>query len=459
MLRVLCWQFIRRVRAAAGSAAWLPLLVLGSQSCSNSPTEPATPQGALLVAVDIPPFSVSTYVVQGPDSYDNLFAGTDTIILPIGTYLIGSAIAQSIDPIVTSLFTGVVTDSIATIKQDDTTHASISFVTAPGTGGLWVGSANGGSPRVAKYTTVELQGGTPPAFTVPTGGTVVVFDASGNMWVGSPTSNTISEYLAAQLVNGGSTTPVVTIGGSGLHGLYGLAFDPSGNLWASNFSGNSIVEYAASQLLSSGSPVPVVEITSAALSNPAGFSFDAYGNLWVPNAGSNTVIQFTRAQVAVGGNLTPSLAIIPIGGSVASPHALAFDLTGNLWVANQANNTVSVYGPGQIVAGGALVPNLTFTVPSQNKGLSAMAFDNSGDLWLTCVTSSQLIVFTGDQLSTTVNPPPLQVIETAAAPASLAFNPRLDGLPLGGVANSRVKRHELTTLGTPHFKLRGVVQR
>ena len=56
----------------------------------------------------LPPYSVGQYVVEGPDSYDNLFRGTDTIGLDVGTYVVEDATASSVDPIVTSLFTGVV---------------------------------------------------------------------------------------------------------------------------------------------------------------------------------------------------------------------------------------------------------------------------------------------------------------------------------------------------------------
>lgn len=461
-----CVSFLRcmsRLRAVCGPAVWASLAAVASQGCSSPSTSTATdlgPTGTMVVTVTNPPFSISQYVVSGPDEYALQFTGTDTIRdLPVGTYLVGFATASSIDPIVTSLFTGVVTDSVVTVAQNDTGRASIHFVTTPGTGGLWVGSTNGGSPLLAQYNTQALQGGTGPELTLPTAGGLTVFDANGDLWVGSSTANTISKYPASQLIVGGSTTPVVTIAGGALNGPYGLAFDPSGNLWVSNYSGNTIVEYAASQLESSGSPTPIIVIGGPALNHPAGISFDAYGNLWVPNAGSNTVIDFTRAQLVSGGSLAANIILTPISGSIASPHAVAFNTNGDLWVMNQANNTVVVYGPGQIVGSGALVPNGSITVPSTFSGLSAMAFDNSGDLWLTCTTSSHLIVYTGDQLASGTGPPPAQSLHTASSPVSLAFNPRPDGLPLGGLSNQRLRQHGPTALGSPRFTRRSIVHR
>ena len=60
------------------------------------------------------------------------------------------------------------------------------------------GSSNGGSPVAAEYTTVELQGDSAPGFKLPAAGTITVFDSAGNLWIGSPTANSVSEYLSTQ---------------------------------------------------------------------------------------------------------------------------------------------------------------------------------------------------------------------------------------------------------------------
>jgi hypothetical protein len=435
-------RFLYRLRATAGQTRWLPFLMIAALGCSHSPTAPPTPTGTLIVTVAIPFNATANYVVGGPSGYAQEFFGTDTIpSLLLGMYTIVAPTAASIDPIVTGLYTGMSVGSPATVSENDTSFASISFVTTPGTGGLWVGSGNSGNPVAAQYSSQELQSVSPPGITLRTGGAYVVFDSAGNLWTASSTSNTISEYLAAQLVSGGSSIPAVTIGGSGLNGPSGVAFDHGGNLWVSNGRGNSIVEYTGIQLASSGNPAPAVTLTSAAIDNPGAFSFDAYGNLWVPNFGSSTIVSFTPRQIVFGGNQSPSVTISANAGSLESPRALAFDEDGYLWVLNQGSNAIVEYGPGQLISGGSLMPIETLIVPAAHSGLSAMAFDNSGDMWITCTTSSELILYVGDQLVSGISAPPEQVQSAAAAPVSLAFNPRPDGLPLGGLHNSRLKRH------------------
>ena len=68
------------------------------------------------------------------------------------------------------------------------------------------------------------------------------------------------------------------------------------------------------------------------VASPLGLAFDASGNMWVAN--SNGVSEFTRKGVAVHS------AAYTVGG-IANPLAIAIDGLGQVWVAN-TNGTVSV---------------------------------------------------------------------------------------------------------------------
>ena len=81
----------------ARTAILLSLVMLASQGCGSSATGPITPTGILIVTMTLPPYSTGVYVVEGPDSYDNQFRGTDTIGVDVGTYVVDDAVAQSID--------------------------------------------------------------------------------------------------------------------------------------------------------------------------------------------------------------------------------------------------------------------------------------------------------------------------------------------------------------------------
>ena len=70
---------------------------------------------------------------------------------------------------------------------------------------------------------------------------------------------------------------------------------------------------------------------------PWALAFDSSGNLYVANDGNNTVSKFAP------GSTTPSATY---SAGLSDPVALAFDSSGNLYVANDGNNTVSEFAPG-----------------------------------------------------------------------------------------------------------------
>jgi DNA-binding beta-propeller fold protein YncE len=53
---------------------------------------------------------------------------------------------------------------------------------------------------------------------------------------------------------------------------------------------------------------------------PAGLAFDASGNLWVANSTGQTIVEFVASQIVASGSPTPNAVI----GSVNTPSGLAF---------------------------------------------------------------------------------------------------------------------------------------
>jgi sugar lactone lactonase YvrE len=433
----------RSVRAP-GAALWLPLAVAAVASChknNDAAIVAAETSGTLIVRLTSPPnVKFPNVTVNGPANYSTTIAGTDTLIdLGAGKYTVAAGPVTSTDEVVSTVYTGVVAGSPANVVIDDTTQASVSYTSRPGTGGLWVASSNGGSPVAAQYTTGELRAGQTPGVSIGVTDVYAVIDAAGNFWVASHSGNTVSEYLSTSLAASGTPHAAVTISGAALNGPDGLAFDPAGNLWVANASGNTIVEYTAEQLAGSGNPAPAVVISGGALSAPARLSFDASGDLWVPNQGANTVVEFSGAQLGAGGSLTPVISLSADSGSLDAPDALAFDTNGDLWVANRSNSTIAEYSPGQLLAGGAVTPSGVLSVAGGGVTLAALAFDNSGDLWTLSTTTAQLFEFTADQVIAAGSEAPGLTLAVAAGPGTLVFNPAPDGLPIVSPDASRIR--------------------
>jgi sugar lactone lactonase YvrE len=235
------------------------------------------------------------------------------------------------------------------------------------------------------------------------------FDASGDLWIAN-LGGTLVEYTPSQLASTGSPTPNVTISsdGSSLSEPGSVAFDRSGDLWALN-EGGALDEYTPSQLASSGSPTPAVTISGFV--NPYGLAFDGSGDLWVTDISANTVVEYTPSQLVSSGSPTPAVTISANASSIDSPSGVAFDASGNLWVTNTGSNTLVEFTPSQLGASGDPTPAVTVSATGSSlDGPYSLAFDAAGNLWVPNAHGESLVEYTASQLAATGNPTPVNTI-------------------------------------------------
>jgi len=235
-------------------------------------------------------------------------------------------------------------------------------------GDLWV--ANFGNRTVVEYTQGNT-GSNPavPAVTITSDGSAslnspagLAVDAAGDVWVANDLSNTVVEYARGRLASG-PLVPTVTISSDrsqSLSGPYALAFDSSGNLWVANYDNSTVVKYPKARL-ANGARAPALTISadsSGSLNSPAGLAFDASGNLWVAANLSNKVLEYTQRELS-GGHLRPAVTLSSDAwGSLNSPEGLAFDSAGNLWVANYGDDSVAEFAPSELSSSGSWLPRI-----------------------------------------------------------------------------------------------------
>jgi len=257
-----------------------------------------------------------------------------------------------------------------------------------------------------------LTAGQPASATAIGNPTAVAFDSKGNLWVVDTTNNRVLEYAppfstgeAASLVIGqksltgtGDTSP-----SGGLFGPTGLAFDLSGNLWVVDSGNNRVLEFKSpfsdgeSASLVLGQPTfggYIGTTTAGGLNSPSYAAFDPSGNLWVTDQGNNRVLEFTapfstgqKASVVIGqANFT---AFAPSSTTTAKslfePLGLAFDSKGDLWVADGGDHRVLEYtAPFSIgdTAASMVIGQSSLTTSSTGLNAYAIAFDSSGNLWI-----------------------------------------------------------------------------
>ena len=256
-------------------------------------------------------------------------------------------------------------------------------------------------------------------------------------------NNTIVKFTAAQLKTSGTPTPVVTITAAGASPA-GLAFDGNGNLWVASYDNNTVVEYSGSQLAATGSPTPAVTIsaTGGSLNGPVGLAFDASGGLWVANAvqNVNTVVKYSSSQLASSGSPTPAVTLSANASSINGPLFLAFDASGDLWVANGnfSQNTVVEFTPSQIASSGSPTPNVTLGASAGSlMDPAGLAFNGSGNLWVSNayvsnLGSSTVVEFAASQIVSNGTPTPNVTLSSSSliSPFGLAFQPHASGLPI-----------------------------
>ena len=199
----------------------------------------------------------------------------------------------------------------------------------------------------------------------------LAFDGSGDLYVanvGCPTASSCKhiEPSTVTVYAPGSTKVLRTIA-EGIDQPDAEAFDASGNLYVANYETNSVTVYAPNS-------TKVLRTIENGVQGPDALAFDGSGDLYV----ANYPCQFASCR-----NVPSSVTVYAPGSSkvlrtisqgVTSAFALAFDRSGNLYVANNANGNVTDYAPGSTkllhtIEKGVAVPN-------------ALAFDRSDNLYV-----------------------------------------------------------------------------
>jgi hypothetical protein len=166
---------------------------------------------------------------------------------------------------------------------------------------------------------------------------------SKGLWVANGTN--VVEYNPSQLSAGtGATAPHVSINSAVFGTPQGVAFDPNGNLWVLDPAGlvngaatPALFEFTAAQLAAlatDNAPEPVAIITSSFLKSPRQAVIDVLGNAWITDPVSNTVAAYTAAQLAQTGTNAIAPAVLIASAQFNGPSGIAFDSSGDMWISN-----------------------------------------------------------------------------------------------------------------------------
>ncbi|MBF6596186.1 MAG: NHL repeat-containing protein [Thermaceae bacterium] len=366
--------------------------------------------------------------------------------LPVGTYAVSAATVRLVAPVVDLVFDSVgvsaaqvkagmtTTVTVNYVPRPGTTALWLPTFTGQLLGYEASKLGFGGNSQALPSMTLST----------PAGGSnaAIAFDAQSHLWTLNSATNTLLEFMPQQLASSATPTPVKTIRSSAgsLSRPAALAFDSSGNLWVANLGNDTIVMFTAYQLAQVDNPIPGLVISanttgfSPTLNGVSSLTFDKSGNLWVLNAASpETIVRFTPDQLMRSGTPIPAVILYP---GLSAGSSLAFDSNGNLWVSDYGSSTLVMYTAAQLLpSSNASSPMPTVRLSSHNGSLSnpaGLAFDSSGDLWVANLGNNTLVEFTPDQLTASGSPDAMSTISGISnlSLGSIAFNPAPLNLPL-----------------------------
>ncbi len=196
----------------------------------------------------------------------------------------------------------------------------------------------------------------------------ITFDVSGNLYFSDNDNQRIRKVNTAGIITtiaGNGTAGYSGDGGQAtaaeLHTPIGVAFDAFGNLYIADATNHRIRKINPSGIISTiagtgtnGYSGDGANATAAELGQPRGLAFDATGNLYFADLGYDVVRKVNTLGIitTIVGNGTQGYS--GDGGQATAaelywPWGIAFDLMGNMYIADEGNSRVRLVNTSGII--------------------------------------------------------------------------------------------------------------
>ncbi|MBS1531540.1 MAG: gliding motility-associated C-terminal domain-containing protein [Bacteroidetes bacterium] len=353
-------------------------------------------------------YTITAYNSSGSDSYViNLTIKASPIQAPLIRYFTPQVytVNTTITPLAPTNSGGPVPANIygqintfagsGTAGKTDATGRAASFsgpvgLVFDGAGNLYVGDSGNNllrkiTPAGAVTTVPNYRGN---AFGI-------TMDAPGNIYIADAANNQVEKISAAGTVSVLAGNPAAgAVNATGIAASFNhpvaVALDASGNIYVADKFNNLIREITPAGVVStfagSGAQAEADGTgTAASFNHPAGIAIDDSGNIYVSDAGGNTIRKISPSSMVstlAGNGSRGSADGIGGGATFNGPQGLAFDLTGNLYVADAGNNMVRKISPlGQVTT---IAGNFPGANPDNSNLLDpvAVAIDASGNAYV-----------------------------------------------------------------------------
>lgn len=158
----------------------------------------------------------------------------------------------------------------------------------------------------------------------------IAVDGNHNGWAANASYTTVT-----RVSQDGKSITAFNVGS----GPYNVSVDANNNVWVVNYISNSVALVTGAGVVKSTYP----GYTDATISSPENLSLDGNGNVWVINYHGNSITELAGASAS-----TPGAVLSPAKGwgydtQIPQAYGSGIDRSGNVWVASQANNTLTEF--------------------------------------------------------------------------------------------------------------------
>ena len=291
--------------------------VNGGAAAHGACTGTATPLSCT-VSYPIGALNAGTYTISasypGDVNYNAAGPVTATLTVTVTTTNMTFTVSTPQHTMFPSIVLAAVSNSPATIVYSVLSGpATISGSTATVTG--------------AGSVTLQAAQSTTPGYTASSAMTTFTVLA-GSVWVGDG-SNAVSTFDLLGNAIAGSGTGFSGAGIATIASPLGEAFDAKGYLWVASAAGVSRFTFP------NPAAVGATPVTTGGIHHPVALAIDGNGEVWVAN-NNGTLSALSNAGAA----LSPSTGYTCSGVTTAAG-GIAIDLSGNVWVTNSADNSVT----------------------------------------------------------------------------------------------------------------------
>jgi YD repeat-containing protein len=318
-------------------------------------------------------------------------------------------------------FSWVYQSQFGTAGSGNGQFKSPAAVEVDASGNVWVGDQ--GNQRVQELSPsgdyiTQFGGEGQFQFSSPMG---IFLDSAGDLWVTDSQRGQVQEWMTGSFLFAGSRIGSSGTGNSQFSHPADVALDGKGNLWALDKGNNRLEKFNEK-----GEFVAAVGAKGGAagqLNAPSALAIDPSGNLWVADTANNRIEEWSEAGqfvltfgrevnktkaetagateaekslcTAASGNVCQAGVAGSANGQLNAPLGVATTSSGNLWVADTANNRIQKFGPtGSLIN----VVNGSNTPAGTMKEPAAIAMGPDGSIWVADTGNNRI-----EQWSTTLS--------------------------------------------------------